>query len=141
MCKHYTKSFTSIYKMLCGDLLQAVAIDQQSKQLVAVVMAHLFGLYTVCNLKHKILHEVEQDEIQLTVLHTTSGNNTLPCNDITRKHLNWKHITLVYDQSFCSKTHRFLSRYSTLPTHQIQTAISILNWSCYKTLRTIKIIP
>jgi len=60
---------------------------------------------------------VKQDEIQFIVFHTTFGNNTLPCIDITRKNMNWKHITLVCVQSSCSKTHRFLSRYSTLPAH------------------------
>jgi len=60
---------------------------------------------------------VEKHEIQLIVFHTTFGNNTLPCIDVTRKNRNWKHITLVCGQSSCSKTHRFFSRYSTLPAH------------------------
>jgi len=36
-------------------------------------MAHLFQHYKACNLKYKILQGVEQDEIQLIMLHTTVG--------------------------------------------------------------------
>jgi Mor family transcriptional regulator len=45
MFEHYRKSFTSIYNIVCGDLLKAVAINSQSKKRTSYLLQLSWNIY------------------------------------------------------------------------------------------------